>query len=80
LVTNIGFGTNATHTTQTDSKLSNIKRGSITDITHLGEVVLDDEADKYMFEKVIYNVPGFKQIIWGKLAGVKRRINKYLYQ
>lgn len=49
LVTNIGFGEEATHTTDTSNDLSNIKKESISGIVHPGNVAPDNEADRYTY-------------------------------
>jgi len=49
LVRNIGFGEEATHTTDTSSSLSEIETGKITGIVHPEKIEADFEADKYTY-------------------------------
>ncbi|TWU34414.1 class I SAM-dependent methyltransferase [Novipirellula artificiosorum] len=51
LVTNIGFGPNATHTTK-GTPYANMKRSSLAEITHCDDVVQDTDADKFSFEHI----------------------------
>jgi hypothetical protein len=49
LVTNIGFGEEATHTVDTDHILSEIKSESIKEIIHPNIIKIENEADNYTF-------------------------------
>ncbi|MCE1164876.1 MAG: nucleotide-diphospho-sugar transferase [Bacteroidetes bacterium] len=49
LVTNIGFGEEATHTTDTSNNLSNIQKGSVNEIIHPENIAPDLEADRYTY-------------------------------
>lgn len=49
LVRNIGFGEEATHTTDTSSSLSEIATGYIANIIHPENIEADFEADKYTY-------------------------------
>ncbi len=49
LVRNIGFGEEATHTTDTSSSLSEIATGKLTGIVHPEKIEADFEADKYTY-------------------------------
>lgn len=53
LVSNIGFGPNSTHTTQSDSPLAAIPTEGLGEIRHPRVVETDAEADRYVFEHVI---------------------------
>jgi hypothetical protein len=49
LVKNIGFGEEATHTSDTSSKISELKTGSIDPIIYNESVKPDQEADRYTY-------------------------------
>ena len=49
LVKNIGFGADATHTSDTGSKISELNTGSIDDIIFNDTVKPDQEADRYTY-------------------------------
>lgn len=53
LVTNIGFGTSATHTSSGDDDLSSLKTYPLKEITHPGQNQINREADRYWYKKVI---------------------------
>lgn len=53
LVSNIGFGSIASHTFETDSPLANVPAGEIWKIQHPRQVIRHVEADAYYFEKVL---------------------------
>ena len=50
LVSNIGFTENATHTRSKSSKSSNIPIGELGDLVHPKNVMIDMEADKFVFK------------------------------
>jgi len=52
LVKNIGFGKDATHTKQKNSKLSNIPTMKLGHITHPKQVIIDKVADRFAFDNV----------------------------
>ena len=52
LVSNIGFGDNATHTTKENIFLSNIKTQKLDKIIHPKFIEINKEADNYVFEWV----------------------------
>jgi hypothetical protein len=54
LVSNIGFGEEATHTTDSAHILSENKSGKVTDLIHPVEINIDFEADRYTFYHKIY--------------------------
>lgn len=56
LVTNIGFGAEATHTTDPESKLAGIPVSQLRTMTHPKEIGLDHEADRFTWEKIF--LPG----------------------
>ena len=53
LVKNIGFGEEATHTTDNSSSLSAIDTGSISNLVHPGNIEPHSEADRYTYYKKI---------------------------
>ena len=50
LVSNIGFGKGASHTTKKNDYLSNVKRKKIGKIVHPRLIKTNEEADNYVFE------------------------------
>lgn len=52
LVSNIGFGSDATHTTSEDSPLAGMPTYELGDLTHPDTVMRDVEADRYVFDHV----------------------------
>lgn len=52
LVSNIGFGKNATHTTEENTIISNLKTQRLDKIVHPKSVEINQDADKYVFEWV----------------------------
>jgi len=53
LITNIGFGNNATHTTNADDPLANIPLGSLNKIIHPTSKTTCEKADRYQYKKFI---------------------------
>lgn len=51
LVSNIGFGSEATHT-KNSSSLANMKTEELTEIIHPNFLLVDDKADLYSFKKI----------------------------
>lgn len=54
LVSNIGFGEEATHTRDSDHVLSENKSGSVSNLIHPEIIKTDEEADRYTFYNKIY--------------------------
>jgi hypothetical protein len=52
LVSNIGFSDVATHTKDKNSKLSNIPTMKLGRIIHPKQVIIDIEADRFVFDNV----------------------------
>ena len=52
LVTNIGFGHNATHTTNPDSHLANLSRSTLTELVHPEAVSRNVATDQWTFENI----------------------------
>lgn len=69
LVSNIGFGEEATHTKDSGHILSENKSGSVTELIHPDIIEINEEADKYTFYHKIY------QSRWKK---IKSRFGKFL--
>lgn len=69
LVSNIGFGEEATHTRDSSHILSENKSGSVAELIHPDIVKINEEADKYTFYHKIY------QSRWKK---IKSRFGKFL--
>ena len=59
LVTNIGFGNDATHTTDPESKLAGIPVSHVTEVIHPKTVALNHEADRYTWESIF--IPGVRR-------------------
>jgi len=47
LITNIGFGENATNTTYTHTRIGNMKRGNLKILHHPNEIKVNTPADEY---------------------------------
>lgn len=52
LVSNIGFGPDATHTKLADSALAGLRTQGLGVIKHPESVIRDEEADRYTFDKI----------------------------
>jgi hypothetical protein len=52
LVSNIGFGEDATHTVSRNNKFSNMPTMELSNITHPKQVIVDIEADMFAFDNV----------------------------
>ncbi len=52
LVSNIGFGEDATHTTSTNKKFSKLETHSINNIIFVNDIIIDMKADQYVFNEV----------------------------
>lgn len=68
LVSNIGFGGEATHTKDTEHVLAEIETEKLPDIIHPVNMNIDDEADKYTF---------YHKIFQSKWSKIKSRFGKY---
>lgn len=71
LVTNIGFGNNATHTTNVNDPLANNPVGSINKIIHPVSKSIASEADRFVFKNILKPVPKWKR----RLKRVIRKLN-----
>jgi hypothetical protein len=72
LVTNIGFGEDATHTTNVDSDLAGMKINSLTEILHPKKIEINKLADKYTSIKIFKTESRF-------IKEVKRKIRRFFY-
>jgi hypothetical protein len=63
LVSNIGFGKNATHTQNTDSLLSAIPLQEFAQVSHPKHIRVNHKADNYTFNNAIHQTPTFWQLI-----------------
>ncbi|MDB5120199.1 MAG: protein containing nucleotide-diphospho-sugar transferase domain [Sphingobacteriales bacterium] len=55
LVSNIGFGPNATHTYQKDSRLENLPSVKLDNLVHPIELKLNFDADNYTYYQIFHN-------------------------
>jgi hypothetical protein len=62
LVSNIGFGRDATHTSWRRHPLAGLPRHCLTDIRHSPSISWHEEADKFLFEKLLWG-NSWKQLI-----------------
>ncbi len=69
LVSNIGFGENSTNTKKENNISNNIPTESLGNIIHPDSIIVNEEADDFLFEKIFYKT-FFEKII--------NRINMYL--
>ena len=61
LVTNMGFGNNATHTIRADDPMANISLGSIKKIVHPSNMKISDAADMFFFRNFLKPVTKWKR-------------------
>jgi hypothetical protein len=71
LISNIGFGRDATHTENLNSKVANLQRGDIILKNHPNKIVRDIEADYYTFYRNFY-IPLWRRFI-SKLKSFKNK-------
>jgi len=74
LVSNIGFGENATHTTKRDIKHADRKVYPILPLCHPIDIYIDQEADKYYFYNYVHSPlsPFYEKIIIKFIKIIKR--------
>jgi len=70
LVSNIGFGSDATHTIVDVPLLSNIKSQSVSDLTHSTEFTPNREADEYVFRH-IFHMNMIKKVYFKVMSFIK---------
>ena len=87
LITNIGLGTDASHTTNFTSRYGRNKVSPLVDIMHPAEIVQNDEADRYTFDHYFSAQTSFKnrlrniayavvpQVIYSKLKKLVKPIS-----
>jgi hypothetical protein len=80
LVSNLGFGPDATHTTSDTHKLSNIPVESLGNLTHPTDIVRNEAADQFCFDYVWngkeHEFPKRHLLL---LKGIPARLNNYIY-
>lgn len=76
LVSNLGFGGEATHTLEGNSPLAGLPVRDMWEIRHPEAVVRDHEADQYMFEQVLGGEYLKQRYRWKRLAGRPPRLMK----
>lgn len=72
LISNIGFGRNATHTLHKESVFANMRIDEIGPIIHPKSMRIDSKADLYTTEKVFNIVPKYS------LKNIKRKLMKII--
>lgn len=83
LVSNIGFGSDATHTSSLDSPLARLKTEALGKLTHPKGVIRDHSADRYVFDYIFggryQRFPGCLIHIPSRALGlIYRRVSKWL--
>ena len=85
MISNIGFGNEATHTTETNHKLANTPTYNILPIRHPKDIFINKQADKYFFKNNLYSADinnrictRIKQKIKNKLYSILTQIKKML--
>ncbi len=76
LISNLGFGGEATHTLEGNSPLAGLPVRDMWEIRHPTVVVRDHEADQYMFEQVLGGDYLKQRRQWKRLAGRPPRLMK----
>ena len=77
LVSNIGFGSDSTHTASADSPLAGMPTGQLGELTHPDQIVQDIVADRYVFDHVF----GGRSLRFPQsLLRVPLRIARSMYQ
>jgi len=79
LVTNIGFGSDATHTTDPESKLAGIPACDLGQLLHPINIKINEEADRYTWRSIFLpGVPSAKPRVpyWKKLNLFRTRTKK----
>lgn len=71
LISNIGFGKDATHTNR-ESSFSNMKTQDIGTILHPKKIKVESKADRYTSDKV-YNIPITKKLTFKYLKKILRK-------
>jgi len=78
LISNIGFGEDATHTTGKNDKSANMKTGSMFEIVHPSFVMVNKEADLFTFKTHFQRT--FFARARGKTKNIFRRIVKNIFK
>jgi hypothetical protein len=77
LVSNIGFGSESTHTALADSPFAAMATGELGAITHPASVIPDVRADRYVFDRTF---GGRHRRFPGALLRLPRKVSAYLYR
>ncbi|WP_448380241.1 glycosyltransferase family 2 protein [Gloeomargarita sp.] len=79
LVTNIGFGAEATHTHNPHSPLANMPTQELGEITHPPFIARNLAADQFVFDQVFDGAKLRQQdTLWGQLQHLKYRLGRFL--
>jgi len=73
LVTNIGFGDDATHTTDPESKLAGIPACSVGKLLHPIDIKINNEADRYTWESIFQSGSSASKPTWRRKLNLFRR-------
>lgn len=68
LISNLGFGADATHTVELDTRLANLKIEEMREIIHPGKISINHLADRFTFQKAIHVKSGFNAQIKNQLG------------
>ncbi|MFH1903529.1 MAG: hypothetical protein ABIK20_05720 [Candidatus Omnitrophota bacterium] len=74
LISNIGFGEGATHTTSKNDKFANMKTGNVSEIIHPSFVITNKAADIFTFKTHFQST--FSARVRGKIKNIFRKIVK----
>ncbi len=74
LISNIGFGNDATHTVQTDSNVSNLPTQDLLSIIHPQNLDINFKADLYTFNHHVFPPANCISIIKGRLINLLKRV------
>ena len=72
LVSNIGFGTDATHTTGSEDRLANMKNGMSFPLSHPPFVIQDRQADSIV-QRDFFDHPTIPERVRGKMKAFLRK-------
>lgn len=78
LISNIGFGEDATHTFQTGSKVANLKTKKITKIIHPTTMDINYQADRFAFSINVQNKLGYTNILNLLFSGIISKLTQLL--
>jgi hypothetical protein len=79
LVSNIGFGVQATHTHNPHSPFANMPTKELGEITHPPFLVRNLAADQFVFDQVFDGAKLRQQdSLWGRLQQLKYRLSRFM--